>query len=85
MFGRRRSKKITTAYCNGSHLTHTWGEEDRMNTTTKHQIKVDGALVSAFYATKETALQRVEIARKAGHDAEYAGTVEVPLPAFLHR
>lgn len=56
-----------------------------MNTTTKHQIKVDGALVSAFYATKETALQRVEIARKAGHDAEYAGTVEVPLPAFLHR
>ena len=45
--------------------------------TTKHQIRVDGQLVNAFYATKETALQRVEIARKAGHDAEYAGTVQV--------
>lgn len=45
--------------------------------TTKHQIRVDGQLVNAFYATKETALQRVEIARKSGHEAEYAGTVQV--------
>lgn len=48
--------------------------------TLKHQIRVDGQLINAFYATKATALQRVEIARKAGHDAEYAGAAEVYVP-----
>ena len=43
----------------------------------KHQIRVDGKIVDALYATKETAMSRVEIALKAGHKAEYAGAVQV--------
>ena len=43
----------------------------------KHQIRVDGKIVDALYATKETAMGRVEIAVRAGHKSEYAGTVQV--------
>ena len=45
--------------------------------TTKHQIRVDGQIVDALYATKETALGRVETAKASGREAEYAGTVQV--------
>lgn len=44
---------------------------------TFHQIRVDGQIVSAMYATKETALGRIEIAKQSGHKAEYAGTVQI--------
>ena len=43
----------------------------------KHRIEVDGVVVNAYYNTLETAMQRVKIARAAGHTAEYAGTVEI--------
>jgi len=46
----------------------------------RHQIRVDGQLVNAFYATKETALGRVDIARRCGREAEYAGTVTLATP-----
>lgn len=43
----------------------------------RHRIKVDGKVVNAFYASEDTALKRVDLARKAGHQAEYAGIVAV--------
>lgn len=49
----------------------------------RYQIRVDGEVVNAFYATRATALDRVHAARIAGHNAELADMVLVHLPTFV--